>query len=760
MFITLTVNWFILFLIILLVTFMVLLTVYGWKNESFRPRLFLSWIALVLVIISGLLCTHWALKSTKQNLQERLFELVFIPLTATWFVWFLIFLVVTLMVLLTIYGWKNKSFRPRLFISWIALFLVIISGLSSVRWAVESTKRNQQEKLFEIAKSMAMTISYMGHEKITLETTEDDRLYIEISRLMEQWICEIPSVASVYTLRKNDLGEFIFIVDPGQDRDNNGRLDGEGDKGNGIGEVYETKIEDVPEFVEAFEGKSGFNGIPVKDAFGTWITATEPIFDSGGKLNAIMGIDFSAQSWLTEINRSRFWPIIFFMSFLIFFFVVQFFLIQNHRAEEQLRTNTVNLEKTVSELIEANRKADAAVKAKGDFLANMSHEIRTPMNAILGFVDIAGRKLLQRCLPEELQQCNDMLRLISSSGNDLLTIISDILDFSKAEADNTQINLENIPISLRRMVENIRLTMQERLSDKPNVELIFEPVGSFPEKILGDPTRIRQILNNLIGNAIKFTTEGSVKVRYGLCSEYLQQHQNTDPKSQYFYFDVSDTGIGINEEGISRLFQPFSQADSSLTRRFGGTGLGLAISKRLAMMMGGDITVTSEPGKGSTFRFTFNAIEYFGNTEDTTVEKAEYVAPENPNARLENCRILAVEDGRVNQIVISAQISESGATIELADNGQIALDMIEAAEKANKPFDVILMDMQMPVMDGYEATKTLRQRGFTKPIIALTAHALSGDCEKTLEVGCNDYMSKPIDFQKLISKIRSYMDGA
>ena len=683
---------------------------------------------------------------------------MFVILTADWFIWFLVITSVLLMILITTTSWKNTSFRPRLYWSWIILVFAIISGLLCIRWAVESTKRNLQDKLSDLAKTMAITVENMGHENISSDTLEFDPVCINIKRLMKQWVCNIPSVASVYTLRKNDQGEFIFAVDVGQDKNNDGKLEGEDEKGGAFGEVYETNVDDVPEFVSAFEGEAGFNNVPVEDFYGIWVTATEPVFDSNGNVEAILGVDFWANEWLAEISGSKFWPVLFFMLFLVFFFVVQYFVVQHHQIEEQLRSNAADLEKTVSDLTEANRKADAAVKAKGDFLANMSHEIRTPMNAILGFADIIGRKLLQRCLPEELPQYKDTLRLISNSGNDLLTIINDILDFSKA--DNQQINLENIPISVRRLIENVYLTMQKRLGDNPNVDLIFEPVGPIPEKILGDPTRIRQILNNLIGNAIKFTKEGSIKVQYGLDAEYTQQDQDAESNLLHLYFDITDTGIGIDKEGILRLFKPFSQADSSLTRRFGGTGLGLAISKRLAVMMGGDVTVKSKPGVGSTFRFTLVTTEFFGNTEDSTVEQLRPETSERAGVRLDDCRILAVEDGRVNQIVISAQLKESGASIELADNGQIALEMIDAAEKANRPFDIVLMDMQMPVMDGYEATKILRKNGFTKPIIALTAHALSGDCEKTLEVGCNDYMSKPIDFVSLITKIRSYIDNA
>jgi CheY-like chemotaxis protein/anti-sigma regulatory factor (Ser/Thr protein kinase) len=356
---------------------------------------------------------------------------------------------------------------------------------------------------------------------------------------------------------------------------------------------------------------------------------------------------------------------------------------------------------------------------------------------------------MQRCLPEEREQCRESVELITSSGNDLLTIINDILEFSKAESD--QIEIESIPISLKETVAGVHTIMLERMKDKKNLTLEFTDEGGVPELILSDPTRLRQILNNLIGNAIKFTESGSVSVRYGAESGGL-------------FVEVRDTGIGMTPNQLSRLFQPFSQADSTLTRRFGGTGLGLSISKRLAVLLGGDIHVASKEGEGSVFTLTLpirepSAVD-IRNRDEKLQKQTEYRLPTSSGIidltegkPLLNVNILVVEDGRVNQIVITHQLTEAGATVTLADNGQTAIELIGTHESSGSPFDVVLMDMQMPIMDGYEATRRLRSDSYTRPIIAITAHALSGDCEKTLEVGCDAYISKPVNREQLIRTI-------
>jgi CheY-like chemotaxis protein len=370
---------------------------------------------------------------------------------------------------------------------------------------------------------------------------------------------------------------------------------------------------------------------------------------------------------------------------------------------------------------------------------------------------------LNLCGPEQLEDNQQTVYLIEQSGNDLLTIINDILDFSKVDAD--QVEIEWIPTDLRRIVEDVRQLILPRLKEKPDLIFQTEVDDNVPELILCDPTRLRQILGNICGNAVKFTEKGAVffgcqtvvfdntpqngqQILDQFGSEINIHLFDNEPQITLLQFFVRDEGIGMQPEHLSKLFQPFTQADTSLTRRFGGTGLGLSIAKRLTILLDGDIIVQSEENRGSTFIVTLAARIIPPDTDQ--VSHSGIVLLSNYERPLEGMNVLLVEDGKVNQIVISTQLKDAGAVVRIAENGKLGLD---AVEKEENGFDIILMDMQMPVMDGYEATFRLRQNGYKKPIIAVTAHALSGDCEKTLTVGCNAYISKPIDRNKLIDMI-------
>jgi CheY-like chemotaxis protein len=285
-------------------------------------------------------------------------------------------------------------------------------------------------------------------------------------------------------------------------------------------------------------------------------------------------------------------------------------------------------------------------------------------------------------------------------------------------------------------------------AEAKRLSLVLEIQGDVPEQVATDPTRLRQVLINLIGNAIKFTETGGVRIV--MRSEVREGQSN-------LRFDVSDTGIGLTEEQIGTLFQPFSQVDASANRRYSGTGLGLAISKRLAKMLGGDIAVASVSGKGSTFSLTIATGSMEGIAPAAIAGHDIQSAPEAiPPTRLE-CRVLLAEDGPDNQRLISLILRKAGAEVVVVDNGRAAVDLAESELQAGRVFDIILMDMQMPVMDGYEATRILRNSGYTGPIIALTAHAMHEDRQKCLDYGCDDYVSKPIDRTVLLSAVAAHV---
>ena len=414
-------------------------------------------------------------------------------------------------------------------------------------------------------------------------------------------------------------------------------------------------------------------------------------------------------------------------------------------AQQQLDENIAALERANRTLARLTQQADAATKAKSAFLANMSHEIRTPMTAILGFADVLlGEEGLDRAPPDRVRA----LETIQRNGEYLLLLINDILDLSKIEAGKLEV--ERISCSPVQALSDVASLMQVRAVEK-DISLQVEFDSAMPERIQTDPTRFRQILINLVGNAIKFTSQGGVRV----VARLVAPHEPS-PRLQ---IDVIDTGIGIAEAQLCQLFQPFTQSDASTTRKFGGTGLGLTISQRLAQLLGGEITVVSQPGAGSTFQFTIETgtLEDVGWIEQppvnvTTCQPVGRALDDDHPTRV-NCRVLLAEDGPDNQRLIAYILKEAGVDVTIVENGKQALDDALSCLHAGNPYEVVLMDMQMPVKDGYTATAELRQAGYEGPIIALTAHAMEGDRQKCLAAGCDDYATKPVDRQSLVAAI-------
>ncbi|MCA9150572.1 MAG: response regulator [Planctomycetales bacterium] len=400
--------------------------------------------------------------------------------------------------------------------------------------------------------------------------------------------------------------------------------------------------------------------------------------------------------------------------------------------------------------------AEKANVAKSEFLANMSHEIRTPMTAILGYTDILlHEEDADKTPPRRLHA----LQTIQRNGKHLLAIINDILDLSKIEAGKMEI--EQVDTSPIEIVQDVIALMQARADDK-SLELRAVWQGKIPTQIQSDPLRLQQCLINFVGNAIKFTEQGSVTIEVTF--------DGSNPTNSRLNFAVIDTGIGMTDEQASQLFQSFSQADASTTRKFGGTGLGLAITKRLAELMGGDVTMHSEPGVGSTFSISvatgpLTDLRFVDPNSEMKRPDIELTRSETPitslaEAELTGCRILLAEDGPDNQRLISFLLIRAGAEVKVVENGRLAVEQLTADQTVDgdltdaAPFDVVLMDMQMPEMDGYTAASVLRDKGCQVPIIALTAHAMASERQKCLEAGCDDYASKPIDRVKLCSQVR------
>jgi PAS domain S-box-containing protein len=412
-----------------------------------------------------------------------------------------------------------------------------------------------------------------------------------------------------------------------------------------------------------------------------------------------------------------------------------------------------------AQLVSARAEAQAASASKSEFLANMSHEIRTPMTAILGYTELIASE--HECGRE---QRLEYVETIQRNGEHLMAIVNDILDISKIEAG--KMNIERVATPLVALVHDVLALMDVKARAK-GLALEARFATRVPDTIATDPVRLRQILVNLVGNAVKFTEVGGVTLVVAC-----------DAARERLRFDVIDTGIGLTAAQQRKLFGAFVQADSSTTRKFGGTGLGLRISKRLAQMLGGDIAIASAPGRGSTFSATIAAGPLAAVTfVEPTVEP---LAPQSPAPRaalpsranggderaLDGLRVLLAEDGPDNQRLIALHLKKCGATVTVVENGRQAIAALttDGSEfgplRYPAPFDLVLTDMLMPEMDGYTATQLLRERGCHLPIVALTANAMSGDMERCLAVGCDAYATKPIDRARLLEVTRAALASA
>jgi signal transduction histidine kinase/ActR/RegA family two-component response regulator len=407
--------------------------------------------------------------------------------------------------------------------------------------------------------------------------------------------------------------------------------------------------------------------------------------------------------------------------------------------EASLRSHRDQRESIERALKSAKEKAEEASRAKSDFLSTMSHEIRTPMTAILGFTDLLKN-------PENSTEENlDFIRIIQNNGNHLLAIINDILDLSKVESG--QMEMEMKPFSPVSLAEEVISLLGVRAAEK-GISLRSEPIFPLPATMVSDNLRVRQILLNLVGNAIKFTEEGCVTLRIDL-------PEPGNPR--LIRFTVIDTGMGMDEGQMERLFQAFCQGDASTSRRFGGTGLGLTISRSLARMLGGDISAESNPGQGSEFAVLLasgctesdSMLESWDGERDAAVQ-AQEVLPLN---ELRGLRVLLAEDNKFNQRLAKLVLKDAGLLVSVVENGREAVDRVVAEADKGQPFDLVLMDVMMPEMDGLQATSELRRLGHHLPIIALTANAMQEDRQRCLDAGCDGFSTKPFRKVELLQTI-------
>lgn len=403
---------------------------------------------------------------------------------------------------------------------------------------------------------------------------------------------------------------------------------------------------------------------------------------------------------------------------------------------EQVALLEKRIQERADQLEEAIRRAQAASESKSEFLANISHELRTPLNGVIGMLDLA----LDRELSPELEE---QIQTAQRCAYALLALLNDILDLSKMEAG--KLILEKAPFDLRALLADCIQSHQPQAA-KNSVSLSAEVSPEVPPQMVGDPLRIRQIVGNLVGNAVKFTEHGSVDVLAR--GEFIPLGQFT------LHIAIKDSGAGIPADKLLYIFDKFTQADGSATRKFGGTGLGLAMARGLAELHGGGVQVQSELGRGTTFTVTLQCEIVTASGAPRKTNPVAAVASK-PGTRESAARILVVEDNLVNQKVVTAVLRKRGFSIELANDGQEALDKLEQCAA----FDLILMDVQMPVLDGLEATRLIRKESKWDglPIVAMTAHAMNGDKERCLDAGMNGYISKPVRPSLLLSTVDEFL---
>lgn len=607
--------------------------------------------------------------------------------------------------------------------------LVVFFAAGACQYALfETARRTMREAvdqdLLTVAQLAAQSLDAQEHAELRDPSQMNDADYARVVEPLRKTLHSLPRLKFIYTVRRSPEGP-VFVVDAAEPGDADG--DGVDDQGS-LGEVYEDA--DVALLKTLEDGLPRVSAEPYTDAWGTFMTGFAPVLGAGGEIEAVVGVDSDASVYSDRVRSMAQAAIIGQSVATVISIGVGLGAFALQRARRKALESVLTRER---ELVAANAAVRAAGRAKDEFLSTMSHEIRTPMTAILGYTDMLadGHDLT------ELQRA-ETVATIQRSGAHLLSIINDILDFIQLDQEGVVIEAATCPIA--RTLREVSTSHAAAACEKGlSFELSVEGLGE--RVVMTNSARVKQVVDNLLSNAVKFTSRGSVSMRATISA--------SPTGASELIISVVDSGIGVSADVRQRIFDPFTQADGSMSRHFGGTGLGLAISSRIVAKMNGTIRVESEPDKGTTFTVTL-PVTVVNTALAGDREPGAVSAGESSHLRpLQGIRVLVAEDGPDNQRLIAMHLRKAGAEVVIVQDGQAAIEACHAS--GSEPFDLVLMDMMMPVLDGYSAAKQLKSESIRIPIVALTANALPNDRRRCLDAGCDDYFTKPLTRNSLVA---------